>query len=263
MIRPAASVMLAATGSGSGEWRTLYVRRHAKARFMRGSYVFPGGCLEDYSDIRREEPTSDATSIDTGTAGTTLADFRRCAVREALEEVGIEVPPSGMRVVSHWTTPSYFQHRYNTWFFVAPIRCGTDGTLAPVTLDCRELTDAVWLTPRDAIARHCDEHDEFTMPLTTLLLSEWITARWATNAELETAVRGDPASPVPQLPEHCRATYRVDSSGLVHWGIPGRAGAPHLTIGRRYQYPVSRTLYPTTLAVPQPGNTRSFVHVLG
>lgn len=51
--------------------------------------------------------------------------------------------------IAHWVTPEIEPRRYDTRFFAAEVPAGTE-----VTIDERELTDAVWLTPSEALDLH-------------------------------------------------------------------------------------------------------------
>ncbi|MGH7577108.1 MAG: NUDIX hydrolase [Longimicrobiales bacterium] len=52
---------------------------------------------------------------------------------------------------AHWITPVAERRRYDTRFFLARVTYGH-----VVRLDAREMTDALWLTPRDALDRFAD-----------------------------------------------------------------------------------------------------------
>jgi 8-oxo-dGTP pyrophosphatase MutT (NUDIX family) len=104
----------------------LLVRRHRKASFMSGAYVFPGGIAEP---------------------GET--DPRAAAARELAEEAGVVLPDlDGLYYFAHWITPSIEPRRYSARFYVAELPPGQT-----LTLDAREIEDAVWVTPDDALAR--------------------------------------------------------------------------------------------------------------
>ena len=309
-IRPAASVVLVAPPAtkqsvgSSSEWRTLLVQRHAKARFMQSAFVFPGGCVEDGVDIitappPSPSPSSDAENdlqlhqIDTGTRGTAIDHFRRCALRELHEETGISlagVDTAADRArrlvpVAHWTTPAVYRYRYNTWFFAAAV----PDPLPAVQLCPRELVDAAWLTPRDAIARHMAGTPGFALPLTTLMILEAMASMWPLERDAEAVLAGsrhplrppDDAAegcsgPLARLPGHAVPQCRVDAAGCKHWYVHGASAAPHLRGGGTHAYLVANeaatygcaaTMPPETADAGTPvcpsfHRTRAFVHVL-
>ena len=121
-------------------------------------------------------------------AGPPAIAYYAAALREAVEETGLlagvvaaDAPPGGMVVgeareallgggasfaavlegldarldgtaieyIAHWVTPSVEPRRYDTRFFAARVPRGSQASY-----DRREMTDAVWLTPRAALHRH-------------------------------------------------------------------------------------------------------------
>ena len=54
-----------------------------------------------------------------------------------------------MQYFAHWITPEPEPRRYDTRFFAAKVRHE-----AHAIVDPREMTDAVWLTPKKALRRH-------------------------------------------------------------------------------------------------------------
>ena len=101
---PAATVLLVASGSGGLE--VLMVRRPDRG-FFGGVWVFPGGTLDPGDHAEAD------LSVDSG--------FRRAAVRELAEEVGVVLDVEALTFVSRWVTPAVFPKRYDTLFYVAPI----------------------------------------------------------------------------------------------------------------------------------------------
>ena len=108
------------------------VRRSDEARFMPGVWVFPGGTL-DAADVGDEE-----------------AALRACAVRELREEAGIDLGEgTELLAWSRWITPEMVPVRFDTRFYVALAPAHS-----PPRPDRAEVTDAVWMAPRDALERH-------------------------------------------------------------------------------------------------------------
>lgn len=161
-IRPASTVVLARDGADGVE--VLMVRRSDEAVFMRGAYVFPGGAVDDVDDgplaraavswsgdpeefrwraaaLRElfEEarvPIGVEGGIDSGEAGAGLY--------AALVESGRQLDANRLEYVGNWVTPLGPPRRFDARFFVAV----ADGD--PVT-DDREVFDAAWVRPADAI----------------------------------------------------------------------------------------------------------------
>jgi 8-oxo-dGTP pyrophosphatase MutT (NUDIX family) len=126
--RPAATVIVLRAGESGLE--VLLVRRTPQARFMAGTWVFPGG------------------AVDPGD-GEGQPGLRAAGARELFEEAGITLGPDPELVgFSHWITPERVRIRYDTWFYLASM---PDGQQARV--DGREIVDARWLTPAEALAR--------------------------------------------------------------------------------------------------------------
>lgn len=87
-------------------------------------WVFPGGRVD----------TDDHGSSD-------LERATAAAVREAREEVGLDLDHGSLVTWSHWTPPTVAPVRFTTWFFVAP------WTGQDVVIDGHEIVDHRWLAP--------------------------------------------------------------------------------------------------------------------
>jgi 8-oxo-dGTP pyrophosphatase MutT (NUDIX family) len=123
--RPAATVIVTRqTGAGL---EVLLLKRSQVGAFA-GMWVFPGGRVDD-ADPGHDE----------------LSRAASAAVREAVEEVGIAVDPTGLIPLSHWTPPAIAPKRFTTWFFVAP--WGGD----EVRIDNHEIVDSTWIHPAAAL----------------------------------------------------------------------------------------------------------------
>lgn len=124
--RDSAAVILVRAPAAGTALEVLLVRRHRKASFMSGAYVFPGGIAEPGED-----------------------DLRAAAARELAEEAGVTLPDlDSLRYFAHWITPSIEPRRYSARFYVAELPPGQT-----IALDPREIEDAAWVTPDDALAR--------------------------------------------------------------------------------------------------------------
>lgn len=88
---------------------------------------------------------------------------REVAVREAreallgggasfaavLRKLGARLDGGAVEYIAHWVTPEVEPRRYDTRFFAARVPAGSRAVY-----DRREMTDAVWLTPRASLDRH-------------------------------------------------------------------------------------------------------------
>ena len=131
-IHAAATVILVRDGEDGLE--TLLVHRSADLAFHGGSWVFPGGRVDDddFLVCGRDDIESAA---------------RNAAVRESREEAGLVIDPTTLVPWSHWTTPPGRNRRFATWFYLAPAPPGAH----EVTIDGGEIQDHRWFTPADAL----------------------------------------------------------------------------------------------------------------
>ena len=72
----------------------------------------------------------------------------RIGFGEAITRLGCRVAGDAIEYIAHWITPEPEPRRYDTRFFAAKVRAG-----ATPIVDPREMTDALWLSPHDALAR--------------------------------------------------------------------------------------------------------------
>jgi 8-oxo-dGTP pyrophosphatase MutT (NUDIX family) len=182
-VRDASTVCVIRPGDDGVE--VLMVRRSASSVFVGGAYVFPGGALDDVdrSELARSLFGNERMSA-----------WRSAAVRETAEEAGIVVPAgpgqpaidggttgrslletlaeggyrfdeSRLAYLSNWVTPRGQPRRFDTRFFV---------TDAPRDLeavpDASEVTEAVWVTPRTALANRRQGWAMVTPTVATLQL---------------------------------------------------------------------------------------------
>jgi 8-oxo-dGTP pyrophosphatase MutT (NUDIX family) len=175
--KPAATAVLMREGAHAPE--VLLLKRHRSSGFVPGAYVFPGG---------RVDPSD--TGIEWN-AGAPAAEYWTAALREIFEETGVLLarsstgvwPPSAaldsameawreklmseettlaqllaaqqleparehMVYIAHWITPVAEPRRYDTRFFLAHLPEARE-----VKVDAREMVDALWLTPAQALER--------------------------------------------------------------------------------------------------------------
>jgi len=74
---------------------------------------------------------------------------RGASFAAVLEGLDARLDGAAIEYIAHWVTPSVEPRRYDTRFFAARVPRGSRAVH-----DRREMTDAVWLTPRAALARH-------------------------------------------------------------------------------------------------------------
>jgi 8-oxo-dGTP pyrophosphatase MutT (NUDIX family) len=169
----AATVLLVTPGHGGLE--VLMVRRPPRG-FFGGVWVFPGGTLDpgDHAD----------DDVDLEQA------FRRAAVRELAEEVGMAVDVGSLAFVSRWVTPMVFPRRYDTHFYLAPLV-----STLPLTLAVDELEEAAYITPAAALGAH--QAQQWPMVLPTLAHLRWLARFTSIDQAIEATSRArpDPVTP--------------------------------------------------------------------
>jgi 8-oxo-dGTP pyrophosphatase MutT (NUDIX family) len=124
----------------------LMVRRNDQVAFMAGSYVFPGGRVDDGDRPPADEQLPHATFRDLSSAEE--AAYRAAAVRELEEEANVRITIEDLHPFAHWVTPEIEIRRYDTRFFLARMPPGQ-----VARHDEGETTALEWLTPREAIDR--------------------------------------------------------------------------------------------------------------
>jgi 8-oxo-dGTP pyrophosphatase MutT (NUDIX family) len=157
--RPASTVVVlrepSASLNASGPFEILMVRRNDKVAFMAGSYVFPGGRVDDTDRPLPSEPCRPAIFSDLSDADE--AAYRTAAVRELYEEANVSIGVDDLIPFAHWVTPEIEARRYDTRFFVARMPPGQSPKH-----DDSETTALEWLSPSAAIARF--ERRELLLP---------------------------------------------------------------------------------------------------
>lgn len=186
---------------------TLLLRRNSKLKFAAGSWVFPGGAVDQ---IELDEASSLHQALE------------NAAVREAHEECGVVVARESLVHFAHWTTPESEKKRFATWFFVAR----ADEPDAEIIIDNGEIHEYQWLRPQQALALHGGNKLELMPPafVTLLLLSHYQTAEAAclSLAQREfynvtpklSVANGQMAATYPGDAEH--ETGQESSSGPQH-----------------------------------------------
>lgn len=146
----------------------LLGRRHARAGFLPGIYVFPGGRVEPMDCAGPALGLAPAVAAGLARATRKPAEaFVRAALRETAEETGLTLAGEALASVDfvcRAITPTYSRRRYNTRFLMADGafvrgRLGGDGELEdlawrPVTaLDGLAIVDVTAFVLAEAIAR--------------------------------------------------------------------------------------------------------------
>jgi 8-oxo-dGTP pyrophosphatase MutT (NUDIX family) len=193
---PAATVVLIRDGSttgGEAELEVLMLHRTSEVAFG-GMWVFPGGRVDD-GDRSPDDPADPEQAVE--------AAAQRAAAREAMEECGLAVDPTGIEALSRWTPPAVTPRRYATWFFLARVPPGE------VVVDGGEILDHLWLAPAEVLARR-DRGEIVLAPPT------WVTLHdLAGLADVEAALAMARARrPVP----HYETRWReVDQGAVAMW----------------------------------------------
>jgi 8-oxo-dGTP pyrophosphatase MutT (NUDIX family) len=129
-VTPQPSATLVLLRDGDAALEVLLVQRSAELAVHAGAWVFPGGKLEP---------------VDHEGAADLEAAARRAAVRETVEEIGVDVTSEPV-TIAHWTTPVGAPRRFATWFFAA--RAGSQ----PPRVDGSEIHAHRWIAPAAALA---------------------------------------------------------------------------------------------------------------
>jgi 8-oxo-dGTP pyrophosphatase MutT (NUDIX family) len=158
--RPASTVVLL-RDSPEG-LQTLLLRRNNALAFAGGLWVFPGGAI-DADDLEAAEGDLQQAS-------------RLAAVREALEESGLQPRLEEMVQLSHWTTPVVEPKRFYTWIYAAPVASDDE-----VVIDGSEIHDSRWVGVREAVRLH-DEAGLGLLPPTYITLCD--LARYTTIEQM-------------------------------------------------------------------------------
>jgi 8-oxo-dGTP pyrophosphatase MutT (NUDIX family) len=156
-------------------------------------WVFPGGKV-DAADLHAGEDE--------------VAAARRAAAREAQEEAGLALDIESMIPISRWITPEISPKRFDTWFFLAPLR-----DAGGVRVDGGEIQAHRWLSPRDALALHEQKSLRLAPPtyVTVTTLSAY--------AGVEPALRGCAEC---ELPTFRPRIVRIGEGAVMLY--PGDAG---------------------------------------
>jgi 8-oxo-dGTP pyrophosphatase MutT (NUDIX family) len=167
-VRPAATVIVLREqdkpeGLSPRAFEVLMVRRNANMAFMAGSYVFPGGRVEEAD--RPAPGTALVPARFPDLSDEDEAAYRTAAVRELEEEANVRLTPADLEPLAHWVTPQIETRRFDTRFFLARMPAGQ-----VAKHDEGETTALEWMTPSSAVAKF--ERRELLLPPPT-----WTTLR--------------------------------------------------------------------------------------
>ena len=107
---------------------------------MAGSYVFPGGRVDDGDQAPPGAPCRPAVFRDLSDAAE--AAYRTAAVRELMEEANVSITVDDLVPLAHWVTPEIEIRRYDTRFFLSKMPEGQTPKH-----DESETTALDWLSP--------------------------------------------------------------------------------------------------------------------
>jgi 8-oxo-dGTP pyrophosphatase MutT (NUDIX family) len=162
------------------------VQRHAKARFMSNSHVFPGGCLSDSDHCDDDKSIDFAHRVaairecyeETGLLickrSLTGGDRLDAAARERLREqralvqqdasqfnvlcdelgVDIGIAVEALRPWARWVTPEAERWRYDTRFYVVVLDDATH--LSDASHQRAELAALEWMSPSEALSKFAE-----------------------------------------------------------------------------------------------------------
>ena len=194
----------------------MMLRRALTMKFAPGMHVFPGGRVDeaDYRrDVRFAGDDADHLTMRASTDYPGIAALYSCAVREAIEEVDVDLAPideSGALVIhstrlpliDHWVTPEVESWRYDVRFFAAQVPEGGEPRLVTTEAD-----QATWLTPVAALEEFRAGRLPMLPPTEAVLhyLREFDSVADVLAAAVDRPI-------VPLLPRRL-----VDDDGQVQW----------------------------------------------
>jgi len=201
--RPAATTVL--IRDDRGELEVLLMKRTRSAGFVPGAYVFPGGRVDradsaqplmngvgpiswaadhefsfgvaalretfEEAGILLARANSgvwaaeelDRLVLDRGRAGLLAGEF---SFHQLLTELDLTLSLDDLVPIAHWITPVEEPRRFDTLFFLAPLPAGSE-----VEPDPREMVDAIWISPSEALAEFRDGRLPMVFPTVVTLES--------------------------------------------------------------------------------------------
>lgn len=150
---------------------------------------------------------------------------------DACKIEGLRLAAGALHAMSHWVTPMGAPRRYDTWFFIGVSPAGQE----PVP-DGREVVDALWTVPSEALALHRAGTLDLMLPTVENLkllehfvevqaLVSWISHRGAIKT-ICPRVRNGPAGPEIVLPGELGYDQVSETEPLPRGlPLPGRPGS--------------------------------------
>ena len=89
---------------------------------------------------------------------------RVISFKDILVKLDCRLDGSAMQYVAHWITPVTWPVRFDTRFFAAQLTSKRE-----CTVDTREITEGLWITPNNAISRHEAGNLPMLLPTITML----------------------------------------------------------------------------------------------
>jgi 8-oxo-dGTP pyrophosphatase MutT (NUDIX family) len=102
----------------------------------------------------------------------------RISFYEAIQKLGCRIEGNALEYVAHWITPEPEPRRYDTRFFAAKVPASTKAIV-----DRREMTEALWISPHEALARL--DNGELPMVFPTVKTIESLSAYESADDALE------------------------------------------------------------------------------
>ncbi len=194
------------------------MQRSLKSKFFPGAFVFPGGAVEQEDAIPTPLPQAGegAQRVRVGGSSVDMETFKRAAVRECAEEVGLTLDLASLHPWARWITPEGEGRRYDTVFFVAPLPSGE------VKLQRAEAEQFVFASPSEVLAKFAS--GEMALAPPTVVVVAELAASASPFAEtreplgdiqpLRTAVDGRLMLLLPGDPLHPKAPPRPWPAGV-------------------------------------------------
>lgn len=180
---PSACLIAARPALVGKGFEVLLAKRGEGLALAPGHYVFPGGALE---------------TIDDHHGASEEAGYRRAALREFSEEVGVgQVLPLAIDqlvFLGEWITPTFLPKRYQTRFYLAKLM-----NFEPVCDDW-EIVEALWASPEQLINGHT--LGKYPMMFPTLAILDWLAASEDLDALFTSLEKKALASVCPTLINH-------------------------------------------------------------
>ena len=106
-----------------------------------------------------------------------LADER--AFPAVLDRLRCRMDGGSVEYIAHWITPEAEPRRYDTRFFAGPVSAGVEPLVDP-----RAVSDALWITPEEALRQNREGKLQMVFPTLTTLgaLTGFLTPRGALDA---------------------------------------------------------------------------------